>query len=263
VLYAKRHLSGCKLKRISQEDISLYALNAGNRKMLNKQGPGKIDWTDYTYNPVTGCLHNCDYCYVKRLKDYDMRPNFHADRLGDVDRLKVPSKIFVCSTGDLFGDWVPADWIYFVLQEVKKHPEHIFQFLTKNPKRYNEFEFPANCWLGTTVDGTERTIKNIYQMITSVPHDKVKFISFEPLLGIKLLKEVPGENFQKFQWFIVGADSNRGAEKPPLIWAEAFRKLSMRLGIPLWIKDNFNYPVKIKQFPTQNQNVQTKQKKWW
>ncbi len=73
---------------------------------MNKQGIGKIDWTDYTWNPVTGCLHGCEYCYMKRLETrfgMSMDPKFHEKRMNDIAKLKEPSKIFVCSTGDLWG----------------------------------------------------------------------------------------------------------------------------------------------------------------
>jgi protein gp37 len=231
-----------------------HVQNAGRIKLLNKQGPGKIDYCDYTWNPVSGCLHNCDYCYLRRFNErfgVSFEPKFHPDRLNDPATAKKPSIIFVGSSGDMFGEWVPSNWIYSVLKEIEKYPQHIFLMLTKNPKRYSEFKFPKNCWLGTTVDGTDRTIFNM-ELLIKVEHTNLKFISFEPLLSIDLLKGIPLWAYSKFGWFIVGADSNPGATHPPLIWADKFRKLCTELKIPLWIKDNFSFIIKIKEAPKWN-----------
>ena len=107
----------------------------------------KIEWTNWTWNPVVGCKHNCWYCYGKRIakrffKDNpNYEPKFYPERLKEPYTLKKPSKIFVCSMADLFGDWVKMNWIERVIKVVKENPQHTFQFLTKNPKRYLEFEF--------------------------------------------------------------------------------------------------------------------------
>ena len=107
----------------------------------------KIEWTDYTWNPVTGCLHGCPYCYMQRMVKrgiYNMKPTFYEKRLKSPIGIGNQSKIFVSSTGDLFGHWVPDAWIELVLETVRKCPQHIFQFLTKNPIKYKEFNFPDN-----------------------------------------------------------------------------------------------------------------------
>jgi protein gp37 len=210
-----------------------------------------VDIKCLSRDPVTGCLHNCSYCYVKRFNQRygtSFEPAFHPERLNDPLSAKKPSRIFVGSSGDAFGAWVPADWIYSVIKEIEKYPQHTFLMLTKNPQRYNEFRFPKNCWLGTTVDGTERTIGNL-EILGKLEHENLKFISFEPLLSIDLIKDIPLTAYAKFRWFILGADSNPGAAHPPLIWADMFRKMSNQLGIPLWIKDNFNFIMKIKEEP--------------
>lgn len=222
---------------------------------LNKQGPGKIDWTDYSWNPISGCLHGCDYCYMrrmeKRFKDI-MKPAFHLNRLDDIKGLKKPSNIFVGSSGDMWGEWVDKDWINSVLSIIQNYPQHRFQFLTKNPSRYGEFSLPENGIYGTTIDGTEKTAWNLeilFQKILWLPEYQPKiFVSFEPLL-----KPIPfhtvTKKFEFLNWIIIGADSNHGAEKPPLHWAGVLIALAKEYDIPVFVKDNYAYPERFKEMP--------------
>lgn len=120
---------------------------------LNKT---KIEWTDYTWNPMVGCLHGCYYCYAKKINDrfgYIEKwnePKFFPDRL-KIKFPDKPSKIFVGSMSDVMGNWIYSEWIEKIIEVAKANPKHIFQFLTKNPKRYKDFVFPVNCWLGVTI----------------------------------------------------------------------------------------------------------------
>ncbi len=127
-----------------------------------------------TWNPVVGCLHACIYCWAKDYaiklagmgvqpyKGRGFAPTLAAWRLDK--KFSKGSFVFVCDMGDLFGDWVPKDWILKVLDVVAKNPETDFLFLTKNPKRYLEFNFGDNVILGATVE-TNRP----YQRISRAP----------------------------------------------------------------------------------------------
>lgn len=175
----------------------------------------KIEWCDNTWNPVTGCLHNCSYCYAKRIAmrfDGHFKPTFHPERLND-KMPKKPSKIFVCSMADLFGEWVPKEWIEKIIEVARNNPQHTFQFLTKNPKRYLEFEFSSNCWLGTTIDYINQARLNYLKQ-----KNNYKFISFEPLLGDMSLLDLSG-----IDWVIIGADSSKGANTPRIEWIDSIR----------------------------------------
>ena len=123
----------------------------------------KIEYADYTWNPVTGCLHECEYCYARKqakrfssivgipngkIHDlpinftykckypYGFDPTFHRYRLDEPSQVKTPSTIFVCSMADLFGEWVPDEWIQKIFEACADAPQHRYLFLTKNPKRY-------------------------------------------------------------------------------------------------------------------------------
>ena len=138
----------------------------------------KIDWADSTWNPVTGCLHGCEYCYARkiaeRFRGYDgtgechvldirqivrhrndegewnpaykcaypfsFDPTFHRYRLDEPARWKKPRNIFVCSMADLFGEWVQDEWIKAVFEACEAAPQHRYLFLSKNPGRYCDLE---------------------------------------------------------------------------------------------------------------------------
>ncbi|MDY6789876.1 MAG: DUF5131 family protein [Thermodesulfobacteriota bacterium] len=213
--------------------------------MLNKQNLNKIDWTDYTWNPIAGCLHGCPYCYMRRMeKRFSgiMTPVFRPGYLADPHRLKKPSKIFVGSSGDMWGEWVGRNHIQAVLESCSQAPRHTFQFLTKNPGRYMEFPQINNAWYGTTCDGTARTEYNIANLVFVVQHP-VRFVSFEPLLA-PVNPDLSGIN-----WIIIGADSNPGAFKPPVEWAYHLIGLAEEKSIPVFVKDNYGYPDRIKEMP--------------
>lgn len=102
----------------------------------------KIEWCDSTWNPVTGCLHGCEYCYARAMAKRfpavypnGFEPMFYKDRLNQFDNCKGRN-IFVCSMGDLFGDFIPDEWIEKVLDKCEQNQQHNYLFLTKNPERY-------------------------------------------------------------------------------------------------------------------------------
>ncbi len=117
-----------------KERLKIHRFNYGTcaEKGGERMNKTKIEWCDYTWNPVTGCLHRCgDFCYAKkmayRLKgrygypaDEPFRPTFRPERIREPLEVKKSSKIFVVSMGDLFGDWVPSEWINSVLDTVEK-----------------------------------------------------------------------------------------------------------------------------------------------
>jgi protein gp37 len=207
----------------------------------------KIEWTDYTWNPITGCLHNCWYCYAKKMFTRFHRsfePTFHPERLNELEKLKKPSKIFVCSVADLFAEWTKSEWVLQVLMEMKKYPQHIYQLLTKQPQNIaKEINFGDNVWIGTTV--TKQTecvnIEEILQVQSGV-----RFVSFEPLL------EEINCDLEGLDWIIVGKLT--GSKKIPLQkeWVEKLIKQARELKTPIFIKNNVNWVEKIQEFPNTN-----------
>jgi len=219
---------------------------------MNRQGPGKIEWTDYTWSPVTGCKHGCSYCYANRIAQRiyleKFEPTFRPERLKEPSKLKTPSKIFVCDMADLFGDWVDEEWIEAVMASINKAPWHIYQFLTKNPARYSGWSFGNNCWLGTTIDRPE--VQHERWNAMAAAKAKVKFISFEPLLGPMRVEEL---GMSALDWIIIGELTGKAMTQEEIhqvrVWAEEIIDQAKELNIPVFVKNALGAIFPQREFP--------------
>ena len=218
---------------------------------MNKQGPDKIDWTDMTLNPVVGCTRNCSYCYArkqaKRQKHncklcYEFIPHHHLDRLEKLNSNQKPKKIFIDSMWDWNCRHNETWWMHNILVKMAECPQHTFQVLSKDPAGYERYPFPENVWLGTTIDGTMRTERNC-DLLVDGDRARIKFVSFEPLLA-HIDPYLIG-----IDWVIIGADSTRGARNPPDEWADIIIVRAREQGVAVWVKDNYKYHTRIKEFP--------------
>ena len=182
----------------------------------------KIDWCDSTWNPITGCLHGCEYCYARGIakrfggtdsevfdKEYRLHakheldkplmlngkkapypygfaPTFHRYRLNDYIG-KKGRNIFVCSMADLFGEWVPDSWIEEVFSACEKAPQHNYLFLTKNPERYIDLQSKGKLITkGNMWYGVsvtdEKSLQKVADALGNVKCDTKTFLSIEPIL---------------------------------------------------------------------------------
>lgn len=240
----------------------------------------KIEYVDYTWNPVTGCLHDCDYCYARRIVNrfkakenltyidgikpkhlstipypYGFLPTFHPQRLDAPKKLKKSSRILVVSMGDLFGEFIPDKWINKVLEVVKECSQHTFLFLTKNPNRYYSFKFPNNAWIGASAvnrpDEKARPMEegfivtNAHTVADTMSFFERSFLSIEPLLNDVSLDI----DISFIDWIIVGAQTGPGAIKPKREWVENLIDIARACNVPIFLKDNLNWPEKIQEYP--------------
>ena len=189
----------------------------------------KIQWTDYSWNPVTGCKHDCPYCYARAMYHRfgtSYEPTFYEDRLDQPCALRKPRRVFVCSVADLFGEWVPEEWIRAVLDTVRK-TMHTYQFLTKNPRRYREFNpWPQNAWLGATA--TNQTQWDEAATWLPLADCSIRFISAEPLLA----RIDPGDWCP--QWLIIGPCTGKQAQQPDPEWVCTLEQLAHAHGTPIY-----------------------------
>jgi protein gp37 len=231
---------------------------------FNEQKNTDIEWAMWSWNPVTGCRHDCTYCYARDIAEggaakrnpfpQGFVPTFLPERLAAPGRTKVPERaaresnygnVFTCSMADLFGRWVPREWIDAVLAEVRGNPQWNFLFLTKFPIRLQEFDFPDNAWVGTTVDAQAR-VKNAERAFEKV-NAKVKWLSCEPLL-----EPLKFSRLDLFQWVVIGGSSRSTQTpewRPPRSWVEALERQARDAGCKVYEKTNLL--ERLREYPGQ------------
>ena len=166
-------------------------------------------WYDFNWNPAIGCRHDCNYCYLPKYMERftgqkTLDPTFYPEVLDEPKRIKQKKIIFVCAYADLFGSWVPAHWIEKVLQVIRETPQHTYVFLTKNPRRYAEFEYPDNVYCGVTIEDRDRMFRADELASLTVK----KFCSIEPILG-----DFTGVDLSMFDCVVVGLMLNKKITK--------------------------------------------------
>ena len=209
-----------------------------------------IEWTEATWNPVTGCTkitRGCDNCYAGRLAerfrgtpghpfergfDLTLRP----ERLSQPLSWKRPRTIFVNSMSDLFHKDVPTEFIDDVFEAMEMADWHVFQILTKRSslmrdylrRRYRSDLTPRHIWCGVSVEDNKATVR--IQHLRDAPVT-TRFLSIEPLLG-----PIGHINVEGIAWIIVGGESGPKARSMKPEWALGVRDLCERQGIPFFFK---------------------------
>ena len=205
-----------------------------------------IEWTEMTWNPVTGCTkisQGCKHCYAermaKRLKamgsgryENGFRVTLHPDSLDAPRRWRQPRVVFVNSMSDLFHEDVPLAYIERVFVTMRDCPRHTFQVLTKRSERLAELAphlpWPSNVWMGVSVEDA-RVIHRIDDL-RHVPA-AVRFLSLEPLIGP--LESLPLEGIH---WVIVGGESGPRARPLRSAWVESIFRQCRAAGVPFFFK---------------------------
>lgn len=205
-----------------------------------------IEWTESTWNPVTGCTKvspGCKHCYAERMAlrlqamkqpSYinGFKPTAHHRLLDLPLRWKKPQTIFVNSMSDLFHEDVPLSFIREVFDVMRQASWHNYQVLTKRSARLLELdsklEWPENIWIGVSVENADYVYRINHLRFTRVP---VKFLSLEPLLG-----PLPGLDLSGIDWVIVGGESGPMARTMDKTWVTDIRDQCHRAAAPFFFK---------------------------
>jgi len=205
-----------------------------------------IEWTESTWNPVTGCTKvsaGCKYCYAERMAwrlQAMGQPNYsngfkltlHRQSLYLPLRWKKPHTIFVNSMSDLFHEDVPLSFIREVFDVMRQAYWHDFQILTKRSERLAELSaelyWPENVWMGVSVENADYTYRIEHLRSTRA---LIKFLSLEPLLG-----PLPNLNLSGIDWVIVGGESGPMARPIDKVWVTDIRDQCQQAMVPFFFK---------------------------
>ena len=205
-----------------------------------------IEWTDATWNPVTGCTKispGCKHCYAERLavrlqamgnpryrNAFDV--TLHPDQIELPLRWRRPRRIFVNSMSDLYHEAVPDEYIQRVFDVMVRAEQHVFQVLTKRSERLPEIArrlpWPPNVWQGVSVENADYVAR--IADLRQVPA-AVRFLSVEPLLGA-----IPKLPLDGIHWVICGGESGHERRELSPEWARLIRDQCVRMGVPFFFK---------------------------
>lgn len=227
------------------------------KSAFNETAGEGISWAGWSWNPVTGCLHGCEYCYAREIATSErtksaypvgFTPLFHSERLDAPANTTIPAahrddpayrRVFVCSMADLYGRWVPDEWIEQVHASMLATPWWQYILLTKFPSRYVGLDLPSKAWLGTSVDEQKRVriAEDAFRKIDGVA---VKWLSLEPLR-----EPLEFEDLSMFDWVVIGAqtetrqpDGTVTSFAPPFSWVSDIYQQAKESGCKVHLKPN-------------------------
>jgi protein gp37 len=216
-----------------------------------------ISWARWSWNPITGCLHGCGYCYAREIAlsarfrpryPAGFTPLFHPERLTAPRHTTIPAahrddpawaRVFAGSMADMYGRWVPDEWIGQVHAAMAASPHWQYILLTKFPARYTRLALPPAAWAGTSVDEQKRVriAEDAFRHISGVA---VKWLSLEPLR-----EPLRFTDLSMFDWVVIGAQTATSqpggtvpAFAPPFDWVARIVAQAREAGCRIHLKPN-------------------------
>lgn len=242
--YARRIAERFEPYEIYDPEMALQRHAIANKQLIGLGAPYVLDfpWQQRNKN---GTIQNAPY-------PFGFVPTFHRYKLDEPQKWKKPRNIFVCSMADLFGDWVPDEWIDDVIKATQRALQHRYLFLTKNPERYGNWlerfeegrisglDEVADCWFGASVSNNaemERANRSRAMWISIEPireqieTDEDQFMQFEPYTGAEQ---------RRWEWVVIGAETGNSKNKvvPQRGWIEDIAKVCADFGTPVFMKES-------------------------
>jgi protein gp37 len=258
------NISLTKWNEITEEEQGQLLEPTSDRgSNFNRQSGNAIEWAQWSWNPVTGCLHNCTYCYARDIANQTkmapyypngFEPSFRSNSLNSPAMTAVPDgaeqdtrlrNVFTCSMADLFGKWVPQQWIDAVFKSISSNPQWNFLMLTKFPQRLSGLNIPSNAWMGTSVDSQSR-VAGAEKYFADVDCG-VRWLSVEPMI-----EKLTFNDIGVFDWVVIGgasASSNTPAWCPPYRWVEHLVGQCDKAGVPVYFKSNLGFKNRVLELP--------------
>jgi protein gp37 len=223
---------------------------------FNQSTGDGVSWAAWTWNPITGCLHGCKYCYARAIAarfpnafPVGFTPIFREDRLDAPANTKIPAahqgdpdweRVFVTSMGDGYGRWVPQEWIDRIHAAERASPWWQYIHLSKFPDRFPGLDFPPGAWVGTSVDEQKR-VRIAERAMAAVTGVKVKWLSLEPLKEPLVFADLT-----MFDWIVIGSQTRtiqpggvvEPAFAPPAEWVLRITHQAREANIPVHWKPN-------------------------
>lgn len=212
--------------------------------MVNSKS--KIEWTESTWNPITGCTKvspGCKFCYAERMAKRLQamgKPTYlngfqvavHEETFEYPLQIKTPRLIFVNSMSDLFHETIPDEIVLRLFDVMRRASWHTFQILTKRAERLNQMnaliDWPENIWAGVSVETSDFIYRIDHLRATSA---RIKFLSVEPLLG-----PLPDLDLTNIDWVIVGGESGPNSRKMEEEWVIQIRDSCTSQNVPFFFK---------------------------
>lgn len=207
----------------------------------------RIEWTEQTWNPVTGCVKvspGCKHCYAETMSrrlqamgapgyENGFELSLLPERLGQPLKRRKPTMYFVNSMSDLFQDGVPYEFIDRVMDVIRSTPQHTYQILTKRSGTMRDYfscrPVPDNAWLGVSVEDKKYGKPRIADLVAIKA--KTRFLSVEPLL-----EDIGRVRLKGIHWVIVGGESGHGARPMKAEWAINIRNQCANAGVDFFFK---------------------------
>ena len=215
---------------------------------MNREGTGRIEYLDWTCNPIVGCTHGCPWCWARRQakrqkhncrKCYDFVPHLHPERLDEPLRLCKPSVIGVGFMGDLFDPALSSESVDVVVGTMHRAKQHTFVLLTKQPARAKGFTFPENLVLGVSVEDQPSADRLIPEHLKCQAAKHI--VSIEPMrepvdLADGWLRKTLCYEHPALDGVILGGQTGPGAVPMHPDWVREVRDQCQEAGVPFYFK---------------------------